>query len=144
MSRPSDPFDLQRFLDAQEAVIEIALSELRSGSKQSHWMWFVFPQIAGLGQSPISRRYAIRSLAEAKAFLAHPVLGRRLRDCVDALLAWAGNRGAAEIFGEVDSLKLRSSLTLFSVAATTDPRFDRALRAFFDSANSETLRRLKA
>ena len=126
----SDPFDLQRFIDAQDGVYETALAELRAGSKQSHWMWFVFPQLAGLGRSPTARFYAIRSLDEARAYFEHPLLGARLRECVDALLPWAKKRTPEQILGQVDAIKLRSSLTLFDRVA---PRgaFARALEALF-------------
>jgi uncharacterized protein (DUF1810 family) len=139
-----DPFDLQRFIDAQAGVFDDALSELRAGAKRSHWMWFVFPQIAGLGQSPMSRRYAIRSLDEARAYLAHPLLGPRLRESIEAVLPWAGKRDAATIFGSIDAMKLRSSLTLFAEAAPAEPLFTEALRAFFDSPDRETFRLLRA
>ncbi|MGN6156036.1 MAG: DUF1810 domain-containing protein, partial [Sphingomicrobium sp.] len=111
MDPDSDPFQLERFIEAQAGTFDRALSELRDGAKQSHWMWFIFPQIAGLGHSAMSRRYAIQSIAEAKAYLAHPLLGMRLRQSVDALLAWAEKRDAQTIFGSVDAIKLRSSLT---------------------------------
>jgi len=135
----SDPFQLQRFVKAQEGVFDTALSELRDGAKRSHWMWFIFPQIAGLGHSPMSRHYAIRSLDEAKAYLEHPLLGPRLRQSVQALLAWAGKRDATAILGPADAMKLRSSLTLFAAAAPGDPLFDRALTSLFDSPDSATL-----
>ena len=111
----ADP--LERFLAAQDrtGTYERALAELRAGRKSSHWMWFVFPQLAGLGESEMSRRYAIASLEEAREYLAHPVLGARLRECVEALLAAPG--AAEEILGPVDALKLRSSMTLFLRAA---------------------------
>jgi uncharacterized protein (DUF1810 family) len=112
----SDPHNLQRFIDAQDGVHAIALAELRAGRKESHWMWFVFPQLAGLGRSPASRLYAVGSLDEARAYLAHPILGPRLRESVEAVRTWAGTRSAEEIFGPVDAMKLRSSLTLFDEA----------------------------
>ena len=124
-----DPHDLQRFVDAQDGVFETALAELRAGAKQSHWMWFVFPQLAGLGHSPTAQYYAIRSLDEARAYLAHPLLGPRLRLCVEALLPHAG-RSSEAIFGSIDALKLRSSLTLFDLVAPQDV-FARALDVFF-------------
>jgi uncharacterized protein (DUF1810 family) len=111
----ADPFDLQRFVDAQEGTYETALQELRDGHKRSHWMWFVFPQIAGLGRSPMAQRYAISGLDEARAYLQHPILGARLRDCVDALLGHH-NRSADAIMGGIDAVKLRSSMTLFARA----------------------------
>jgi uncharacterized protein (DUF1810 family) len=140
----SDPFQLQRFVDAQEGVFDAALSELRSGTKQGHWIWFMFPQIAGLGLSETSRRFAIRSLEEARTYLDHPLLGPRLRRSVEALLAWAGKRDPETILGSIDAMKLRSSLTLFATAAPDEPLFGRALGAFFDSPDPETLRRLPA
>jgi uncharacterized protein (DUF1810 family) len=140
----SDPFQLQRFVDAQEGVFDAALSELRSGTKQGHWIWFVFPQIAGLGLSETSRRFAIRSLEEARTYLDHPLLGPRLRRSVEVLLAWAGKRDPETILGSIDAMKLRSSLTLFATAAPDEPLFGRALGAFFDSPDPETLRRLSA
>jgi uncharacterized protein (DUF1810 family) len=143
VNRESDPYSLQRFVDAQEGVFDAALAELRDGAKRSHWMWFIFPQIAGLGQSPVSRHYAIRSLDEAKAYLGHSLLGERLRQSTEALLAWAGKHDAVAIFGAVDSMKLRSSLTLFDAAAPTVPMFSRALDDFFDAPDPETLRRLE-
>lgn len=127
----TDPQDLQRFIDAQAESFAIALDEIRKGSKQSHWMWFVFPQLAGLGLSPTAQYYAISSLDQARDYLAHPVLGPRLHQCLVALLRWAGRRTAEEIFGPVDALKLRSSLTLFDQAEPFEP-FARALAAFFD------------
>jgi uncharacterized protein (DUF1810 family) len=132
--RPSkDLYRLDRFLDAQDrrGAYDDALAELRAGHKTGHWMWFVFPQIAGLGMSEMSRKYAISSLAEAEAYLAHPVLGPRLRECTQAIVALQG-RSASEIFGGIDSLKLRSSLTLFSRATPGDPLFSGALQKYFD------------
>jgi uncharacterized protein (DUF1810 family) len=138
----SDPFQLERFVDAQEGVFDTVLSELRDGAKRSHWMWFVFPQIAGLGQSPMSRRYAIRSLDEARAYLGHAALGPRLSQSTEILLGWAGKRDAKAIFGPVDAMKLRSSLTLFAAAAPDDALFGHALAAFFGSPDPATLRLL--
>jgi len=140
----TDPHSLQRFLDAQGGVIDTALAELRAGAKQSHWMWFVFRQFAGLGRSPTAQFYGIRSLDEARAYLEHSVLGPRLRESVDALLPWAGRRSAQQIFGAIDAMKLRSSLTLFDVV---DPggRFGEALRSFFGGdADQQTLALLAA
>ncbi len=134
-----DPFQLERFVEAQAETFDEALSELRDGAKRSHWMWFVFPQIAGLGQSAMSRRYAIRSLAEAKAYLEHPLLGARLRQSVAAILAWAGKRDAVAILGSIDAMKLHSSLTLFAAAAPDEERFAQALAAFFGSSDSATI-----
>lgn len=132
----SDVYNLERFIDAQEDEFESALDELRRGSKRSHWMWFIFPQIAGLGVSPTSQHFAISSLGEAVAYLAHPVLGDRLRQCLGALLHWAGKRSAEQILGPVDAMKLRSCLTLFDQVAPEDV-FDRALTAFFDGCADE-------
>jgi uncharacterized protein (DUF1810 family) len=125
----SDPYDLQRFADAQQGSYERALEELRAGRKTGHWMWFVFPQIAGLGRSPMAQRYAIGSLDEARAYLAHPVLGARLRESAEALLHHAGT-SPERILGGIDALKLRSSMTLFDRAAEDD-QFARVLAAFF-------------
>lgn len=111
----ADPFDLDRFLTAQGDSYEAALSEIRRGAKRGHWMWFIFPQIAGLGRSEMARHYAIRSLEEARAYLVHPVLGPRLRECVGALQDLTGV-DAIHVFGEIDAVKLRSSLTLFGQA----------------------------
>ena len=137
-----DPFQLQRFVEAQDREFETALAELEAGRKQNHWMWFVFPQVAGLGRSPTAQFYGIRSLHEARAFLAHPVLGERYRRSVEALARWAGTRTAVEILGEVDALKLRSSLTLFE-AASGDALFAQALEAFFEEPDEATLQILK-
>jgi uncharacterized protein (DUF1810 family) len=109
----SDPFNLQRFVDAQQGVIEVALGELRAGSKQSHWIWFVFPQLAALGRSDTARFFGLSSLEEARAYLGHPMLGPRLHDAVAAILPWSGTRTPEKILGAVDAMKLRSSLTLF-------------------------------
>ena len=128
-----DPYDLQRFVAAQDAggTYDHAVSELRAGRKTSHWMWFVFPQIVGLGNSPVSRTYAIRSLEEAEAYLAHPVLGARLIECA-TILTGLQSRSAEKIFGGVDALKLRSSVTLFMHAAPGEPVFRRVLDHYFD------------
>lgn len=139
----TDPHDLARFLSAQAPTFDTALSELRAGSKESHWMWFIFPQMAGLGQSAMSRRYAIASRAEAEAYLAHPTLGPRLRACATALLAHS-ERSARQILGEPDDFKLRSSATLF--AAVDGPGvFTELLARFFDGVGDHaTLERLRA
>ena len=121
---------LGRFVDAQEGVYQHALAELRAGAKRSHWMWFIFPQIAGLGHSSTARFYAIDDLAEAQAYLAHNVLCARLRECTAAMLSWAGKRDAQSILGNIDSLKFRSSMTLFE-AAGGDPAFGAAIDAFY-------------
>jgi uncharacterized protein (DUF1810 family) len=127
-----DPYHLQRFVAAQDAgrTYDHAAAELRGGRKTSHWMWFIFPQIAGLGYSPASRTYAITSLDEARAYLAHPVLGARLIDCANILTGLTG-RTAEQIFGEVDALKLRSSVTLFMHAALSEPVFGQVLDQYF-------------
>jgi uncharacterized protein (DUF1810 family) len=126
--------DLQRFLDAQEAgrTYERALAELREGRKTSHWMWFVFPQIAGLGQSEMSRRYAIGTLAEARAYLGHPVLGPRLIECCQALLSHQG-KSAERILVGIDAIKLRSSMTLFARADPQAEVFQQVLDRYFGS-----------
>ena len=137
-----DPFDLARFVRAQEAIYAQALAEVRRGRKTSHWMWFVFPQLAGLGASPTAQRYAIGGLEEARAYLAHPVLGPRLREAAEAAAALAG-RTAREVFGTPDDLKLRSSLTLFEAAAPGEPVFARALETLCGGARDPvTLRAL--
>jgi len=124
-----DPWNLQRFVSAQDVVYERVCEELRAGRKSSHWIWFIFPQIAGLGLSMMSARYSISSLTEARAYLAHPILGLRLRECVGLALAAPGT--APSIFGSLDATKLRSSMTLFSHAAPDDPIFRAALDRFF-------------
>ena len=140
----NDPFDLNRFVEAQAPTYGRALGEIRRGRKTSHWMWFVFPQVAGLGVSPMSRRYAIGSLDEARAFLAHPVLGRRYRESVAALQDLVGTTAAA-VFGDVDAAKLRSSLTLFATAAPDERLFAAALERWFDGqADERTLGLLQA
>jgi uncharacterized protein (DUF1810 family) len=139
-----DPYDLQRFVAAQDSggTYDHATAELRGGRKTSHWMWFIFPQIAGLGYSPVSRTYAITSLAEARAYLAHPVLGARLIECAQTLTRVPG-RTAEQILGEVDALKLRSSVTLFIHAAPDEPVFRQVLDQYFDGVpDSETERRI--
>lgn len=126
-----DPYNLQRFVDAQESVIATALSELTAGSKKSHWMWFIFPQLAGLGHSPAAQFYALSSIAETRAYLDHALLGPRYRKCLELMLPWSGSRSAEQILGPIDALKLRSSLTLFDLAEPS-PLFKRCLEAFFD------------
>jgi uncharacterized protein (DUF1810 family) len=142
-SEMNDFSALQRFVDAQEGVFAQALEELRGGRKRSHWMWFVFPQIAGLGRSETARRYAIASLAEAQAYLRHPILGPRLVECV-RLAGLVDGRSAREIFGAPDDMKFWSSLTLFAQAAAADAPFKRALDEHFggrpDPATLERLR----
>jgi len=131
----SDPFDLERFVDAQdqEGAFASALQELRGGRKRSHWMWFVFPQIAGLGDSEMSRRYAIGSLEEAAEYLRHPVLGPRLLQCT-RIMADSVGRPVVQILGEVDAMKLRSSMTLFAHAAAEGAAFRDVLERHFDGA----------
>ncbi len=140
MEQDADPFDLRRFVDAQAPVIEGALSELRAGRKRTHWMWFVFPQIEGLGFSSMAKRYAIRSPAEARAYLNHPLLGERLRECVRLVVATS--RPIAEVFGHPDDLKFRSCVTLFAAAVPDEAVFSEALRACGDGADSSTLEKL--
>ena len=126
----ADPFRLGRFVDAQQPVYATVVDELRGGRKRSHWMWFIFPQLAGLGRSATARRYAIASPEEAIAYLAHPVLGPRLRAC-SALVAGIEGRSISEIFGYPDDLKFRSSMTLFAEAAPDEPIFAACLQKFF-------------
>ena len=134
----NDPYDLQRFVDAQNeqsggagrTIFEQACQELRAGEKRSHWMWFVFPQIRGLGTSPFARKFAISSLAEAQAYLQHPVLGERLKDCTRLINELPG-RTAGQILGGIDEMKFRSSLTLFAAATTDNRLFLDALKKYF-------------
>ena len=139
----SDRFDLERFVDAQDqgGTYKAALAELRAGRKTSHWMWFVFPQIAGLGQSPISRRFAIGSLDEGRAYLAHPVLGPRLIESARTLIALATDSAEA-VFGGIDALKLRSSMTLFARADPDEPVFAQVLDRYFGGKADEATDRL--
>ncbi|MCB2210413.1 DUF1810 domain-containing protein [bacterium] len=127
----ADPFKLQCFVEAQDPVYPQVLTELRQGRKRSHWMWFIFPQVAGLGRSAISQRYAIQSGAEARAYLAHPFLGARLRECVTILLEGDQNSAHA-IFGQPDTMKFRSSMTLFAAQAGEESLYSQALDKFFD------------
>jgi uncharacterized protein (DUF1810 family) len=131
----SDQYDLHRFVDAQDrgGAYDRALAELRDGRKTSHWMWFVFPQIAGLGSSPMAQRYAISSLDEARAYLAHPVLGDRLRESARALTGLE-TRSPDEVLGGIDAMKLRSSMTLFMRAAPDEPLFAQVLDQYFGGA----------
>ncbi|MCC6991572.1 MAG: DUF1810 domain-containing protein [Acidobacteria bacterium] len=126
----SDPFNLERFLRAQAPVYEQALAEIRAGRKQSHWMWFVFPQLAGLGASPMAVRFAISGLDEAGAYLAHPVLGPRLVDCAEAVLG-VEDRTAHDIFGSPDDMKLRSSASLFARVSAAGSAFHRLLQRYY-------------
>lgn len=142
MSAGSDPYGLSRFVEAQDPVYERVLSELRRGRKQSHWMWFVFPQLRGLGHSEMAAHYGISSREEARAYLNHPVLGRRLRECT-SLVNLVERPTAGEIFGDPDDLKFRSSMTLFAAAAADPGVFEDALRKYFDSQGDPvTLQRL--
>ena len=129
----SDPFGLQRFVDAQDrdGTFDQAMRELRAGRKHSHWMWFVFPQIIGLGSSPMAQHYAISGLPEAQAYLAHPVLGRRLLECARTLTQ-LDTTDAERVFGPVDAQKLQSSMTLFAEAAPAEPVFRAVLDQYFD------------
>ena len=129
----ADPHDLRRFLDAQQGNYETALSEIRRGQKRSHWMWYIFPQYAGLGISATSQRYAIKSVAEAKAYLNDPMLGRRLVQCAEAVLRVEG-RSAQQIFGSPDDIKLKSSATLFAQLSPTGSVFERVLDRYFRGA----------
>jgi uncharacterized protein (DUF1810 family) len=133
-----DGFDLQRFVDVQDrgGAYERALAELGQGCKEGHWIWFIFPQIAGLGSSEMSRRYAIASLEEASAFLAHPLLGPRLVGCAEALLGLPG-RDPVAVLGEIDALKLRSSMTLFARVDRAAPVFARVLTQYYDGITDE-------
>jgi uncharacterized protein (DUF1810 family) len=141
----SDAFDLDRFVVAQDqgGTYESAVEELRAGRKRSHWMWFIFPQIAGLGQTPTSRRYAISSLVEARAYLAHPVLGPRLIECA-GIVREHRDRTAQDIFGGIDAMKLRSSMTLFARADPDKPVFQQVLDAYYDGVPDDATDRLLA
>jgi len=137
-----DPFDLARFVGAQDPVYDAVLGELRAGRKRSHWMWFVFPQLRGLGHSPTAMHYGISSRAEAQAYLDHPRLGPRLRECTRLVLA-IDDRSAGEVFGSPDDLKLKSSMTLFALCADDSGDFDAVLDKFYDGERDEvTARRL--
>jgi uncharacterized protein (DUF1810 family) len=125
-----DSYDLQRFVDAQDRVFDQVRQELKDGLKRSHWMWFVFPQIEGLGFSQMAARYAISSLAEAKAYLAHPILGPRLKECTQLVVQVEG-RSIRQILGQPDDMKFRSSMTLFARAAPEEPLFTKALQKYF-------------
>lgn len=131
MARADDPHNLRRFVEAQDSVIDAVKRELRAGRKRSHWMWFVFPQMDGLGSSRMARRYAISSRAEAEAYLAHPILGPRLRECTELVNDVEG-RSANEIFGSPNDLKFRSSMTLFDAVADDPTPFRTALEAYYD------------
>ena len=138
----TDPYDLQRFVMAQDPVYEAVRTELRRGSKRTHWMWFVFPQLRGLGRSGTSYHYGIASQDEARAYWSHPVLGPRLRECIGLILA-VDEKSALDIFAKPDDWKLGCCLTLFAAAVPDEPLFSRALDRFFDGhRNRQTLRLL--
>jgi len=138
MANTDDPHNLQRFAEAQQSDIEQAKEELRSGKKRTHWMWYVFPQVAGLGTSQMSKRYAIKSRAEAEAYLAHDVLGPRLRECTQIVNDIDG-RSAYKIFGNPDYKKFRSSMTLFDAVADDPTPFRMALKNYYDTPDEHTL-----
>jgi uncharacterized protein (DUF1810 family) len=134
-----DPYDLHRFISAQEGVYDRALAELRSGLKRSHWMWYIFPQIDGLGHSPTTRLYSIKSPEEARQYLAHPVLGARLVECAEAVMAVQG-QSASDIFGHPDDWKLQSSMTLFGLVSGPGSVFERVLEKYYQGKeDSRTL-----
>ena len=135
-----DAFDLARFVKAQAGIYEQALAEIRSGRKRSHWMWFIFPQFAGLGHSPMAQRYAIGSIAEARAYLADAVLGTRYRECVASLQALPATT-SERVFGGIDAIKLKSSLTLFD-EANHEPLFSEAIGRWFEGQRDEATLRL--
>lgn len=126
-----DPDQLSRFVEAQRGEYDRALAELRTGRKRGHWIWYVFPQLRGLGRSAMAQRYGLSGIEEARAYLAHPVLGQRLQDSVAAVLAWAPSLTAQALMGDLDAVKLRSSLTLFEAAAGPGTLYSRALDALF-------------
>ena len=142
MADANDPHDLRRFLDAQADDYDVALSEIKAGRKRSHWMWYVFPQLDGLAQSATSRRFAVKSLDEARAYLAHPVLGPRLAACAEAALDVVG-RSATDIFGSPDDLKLKSSATLFARVSAEGSTYHQILDKYYGgSPDDRTLRLL--
>jgi uncharacterized protein (DUF1810 family) len=144
MTGDGDPYALERFIDAQERSFEVALAEIRSGRKRSHWMWYVFPQIAGLGRSGMSQLYGIRDVAEAKAYLNHPLLGSRLIQCFEAALSIDGQT-ARRIFGSPDDLKFRSCASLFASVSPRGSVFEQALHKYFAGVpDSRTLEALAA
>jgi uncharacterized protein (DUF1810 family) len=135
----SDPYQLERFVAAQAGSYDTALAEIRNGNKRSHWMWYIFPQVAGLGHSPMAQRYAIGSLDEARAYLGHPLLGVRLRECVAALDTLSGTT-AEQVFGGIDAVKLRSSLTLFEAAGAP---FGQTIERWFGERDDRTLQLIR-
>jgi uncharacterized protein (DUF1810 family) len=143
MDSATDPFDLQRFVDAQAGVYHTVVEELRTGRKRSHWIWFIFPQIAGLGSSPMAERYAISSLREAAAYLRHDVLGLRLHECTQLVNRIKG-RSIGDIFGSPDDLKVRSSMTLFARATDDNADFVELLDKYYNGEEDPlTLERLR-
>ncbi len=138
---PDDPYDLNRFLSAQEGIYERALAELRGGQKRTHWMWFIFPQIEGLGYSPTAKRYSIKSREEARQYLNHPVLGKRLLECTEAVVALKGE-SVSEIFGYPDDVKFTSSMTLFEKIAGSGSVFSLALDRYCRGERDVTTLRL--
>ena len=139
----NDPYNLERFIEAQRDDYETALAEMRAGRKRSHWMWYIFPQIEGLGFSAMSQRYAIRSAAEARAYLEHPVLGERLRTCIEALVSFEG-RSVEQIFGFPDDRKLRSCATLFGAVSPAGSAFHRLLEKYFQGEwDPKTMEKIK-
>lgn len=139
---PSEAFDLNRFIAAQSGVYADALAELKAGEKRTHWMWFVLPQLRGLGNSAMAQRYGIESLDEARAYAAHPVLGSRLRECVRAMLTHS--HSATEILGGIDAMKFRSCLTLFMAAVPDEQLFADALKRFFDGEPDQRTQQMLA
>jgi uncharacterized protein (DUF1810 family) len=135
-SVPADPFDLQRFVEAQRGTYAQALAELRAGRKQTHWIWFVLPQVNGLGTSGMSMRYGIKSLEEARAYLAHQLLSARLKECISTLIALP-HSDAVAVLGTIDAVKFRSCLTLFAAADTNEPLFTAALSKYFGGTLDE-------
>jgi uncharacterized protein (DUF1810 family) len=138
-----DKYDLDRFVQAQNGVYDQALAEIRSGRKQTHWMWFVFPQLAGLGSSPMARTYAMQNLDEAREYLKHPLLGARLRECAEAVVSVSG-KSAHEIFGSPDDLKLRSCATLFARVSPENSVFHRIIRQYYRGEPDEKTIRLSS
>jgi uncharacterized protein (DUF1810 family) len=138
VTEPSDPYNLQRFIEAQKSDIEQAKEELRADKKRTHWMWYVFPQVAGLGKSRMSKRYAIESRDEAEAYLTHDVLGPRLRECTE-IVNGIEDQSAYEIFGSPDNKKFRSSMTLFDAVADEPSQFRTALKKYYDEPDDYTL-----
>jgi uncharacterized protein (DUF1810 family) len=144
MNDTNDRHDLHRFVEAQEDDYAQALAEIRNGRKRSHWMWYIFPQFDGLGSSSLSRRYSIKSVAEAKAYLAHPILGQRLLECCEAALTVEG-KSALEIFGSPDDIKLRSCATLFASVSPAGSVFHRVLDRYFEGGRDDkTLHLMRA